>query len=192
MTRLPRRVGRNSSGSVAVVIGFPHDARRSDSGRCTGCRSRGAACSTTPRPCPLAHVQFRGEQHAEWRRDEIEPDVAPGLCRKSRGGGARRIHAHARERRFEGDVEGDERTGEDSGVAIECAVIGGDEHGQHQSERDRQLGAEADTYPARAGLRHRVVHRRVPHEHRTANHRRDHHAERAAYKLSEHVEHRVP
>ena len=90
-------VGRRAHAAVAPC---------SRSERCRGCRTDGAAWRSAPSPAE-SQEGLGGGEHAERWRGEIDPqDLVAGEQR--RGHGPRRVHAHARERRLEGDEGGDQ------------------------------------------------------------------------------------
>src|ERR1043166_4899550 len=64
----------------------------------------GATPRNSPAPPP---PRLRGEQHPERRGHEVDPEGVPAHRRNRRAESAGRIHAHARDRRFERDVDGD-------------------------------------------------------------------------------------
>src|SRR5258708_4651791 len=87
-----------------------------------------------------AHVHLGGEQHADGRRDEIDPQRAKGVRKNGGAERARRIHAHAREGSFEGDVHGDQRSAEIRSEARKAPVIRDAQDGEGQDKGDQEFG----------------------------------------------------
>src|SRR5262245_17678296 len=78
-----------------------------DAGHSAGMVELGAEDAAQP---ARAHVRLGGEQHADDRRKEVDPERLRLMGRKRRPQRTRGIQAHARNRRLEGDVERDEGT----------------------------------------------------------------------------------
>lgn len=136
-------------------------------------------------------VVGRGQQHAQRRRRKVDPHGPPFRCGERRPKGARGVHAHARKRRLQRDVDGDQGTGEQSGKPRQLLRVGDDQHKQHHSEGNCGLGEKRNALALRAGNGHRVVHARIRHG-PAQRQRRDRNAEYASGKLRQAVEDRVP
>src|SRR5438445_13065837 len=62
-------------------------------------------------------IELGGEPHAENRRGKVNPTARPDAAGRRGGDSERGVDAHARERRFKGDVKENEGAGEESSVA---------------------------------------------------------------------------
>lgn len=101
--------------------------------------------------------EITGEHHAQNRSGEVDPDRLERSGVESRAKGARGVHGHAGNRGFEGDVEGDEGSGEVGGVAVEAGMVGDGKDGEHQESGDGEFGEEGGDIAGGSGLGDDIV-----------------------------------
>ena len=130
-------------------------------------------------------------QHPQRRGKKIDPQRIPKLRQHSAAKCARRIHAHAGDRRFKRDERRHARAGKQSGEARELLRIRDDEHDGHQDERDDDLAEKRRAGSARTWQRGDVVDGRMGEQ--LPHNRRDQHNTRyTASELRDDVKQGIP
>src|SRR5690242_6953483 len=127
----------------------------------------------------------------EHRPNEVDPQISPMMRRDGGSEGARRIHAHARNRRFDGDIDRDQDARAEPGKFVQPRCTGKPQHHGHENESDSHFSDQRRKGACGTRHRHDVVHGGMRSPARESDSCSDR-AAQTADKLRAKIEHGVP